>query len=64
MARGKTGDGKVWADQVAPDAFAHVGDANWGVGGRYVIDADGRRVPAPAEDVVVPELNQEEINNA
>lgn len=29
------------------DPFAHVGDAHWGKGGRYIVGADGNRVPAP-----------------
>ncbi len=28
--------------------FAHVGDPYWGQGGRYIVGADGKRVPAPA----------------
>lgn len=33
---------------VAPaDPFAHVGDEHWGKGGRYIVGADGKRVPAP-----------------
>ena len=29
------------------DSFAHVGDAYWGQGGRYIVGTDGKRVPAP-----------------
>lgn len=29
------------------DAFAHVGDAYWGQGGRYIVGDAGKRVPAP-----------------
>lgn len=31
------------------DPFAHVNDAHWGQGGRYIV-VDGQRVPAPATD--------------
>lgn len=27
------------------DPFAHAGDAHWGKGGRFVVGADGKRVP-------------------
>lgn len=37
--------------EVTPDFTA---DPHWGKGGRYIIDADGNRVPAPAEDEAAP----------
>lgn len=33
----------------APDPFAHVGDEHWGQGGRFVVGADGKRVPVTTE---------------
>ena len=44
IAGGVQVGGFVGAD---PDAFAHVGDAHWGQGGRYIVGEDGKRVPAP-----------------
>ena len=35
------------APPVGVDPFAHVGDAHWGIGGRYIVGEDGKRVPAP-----------------
>lgn len=32
-----------------PDPFRHAGTANWGKGGKYVIDADGQRQAAAVE---------------
>lgn len=34
------------------DPFTHIGDEHWGRGGRYVVDADGRRVPVIPESEV------------
>lgn len=42
-----------------------IGDEHWGKGGRYVVDSDGKRVPAPTEEAApavpaVPTMNQNE----
>lgn len=37
----------------AQPAFAYVGDAHWGQGGRYIV-VDGQRVPAPPIDLTNP----------
>ena len=39
--------GDFGPELIYADAFAHVGDAYWGQGGRYIVGADGKRVPAP-----------------
>lgn len=41
------------------DAYAH--HENYGTGGRYIINGDGQRVPAPAEDAPLPAASQEEM---
>ena len=47
-----------------PGPFTHIGDTHWGKGGRYVVDANGRRVPAPAiADPVVPVTTEKEPIN-
>ena len=38
------------------DPFAHIGDAHWGIGGRYIVGEDGKRVPAPV-------INEMEANH-
>ena len=38
------------------DPFAHIGDAHWGIGGRYIVGEDGKRVPAPV-------INEMEVNH-
>ena len=45
------------ADAQPPaDPFAHVSDEHWGKGGRYVVDAAGKRAPAPEHPPVTNEM--------
>ena len=46
----------------SPDPFAHVGDEHWGSGGRYIVDGNGKRVPAPA-DPATPVTTEPEAQN-
>ena len=50
-------------EETMPDPFAHVGDAFWGQGGRYVVDGDGKRTPAPVAPEFPPLTTKPEATN-